>query len=175
MGWVEKKLKERDEVYWTNLRKAMPLIQQRADATLSTLGYHPSQFTALVVPNGEGGDVIWTVKYWTLPGPQGVETARHGNLEVSLNNQGKVRRIMKYEGGQESLVYGKDERITEDMTPEQVLERLGEPDYKGSPPGWARREGDTELWRYNIHADRTMRIEVFFKNGKVSFFSTSGE
>jgi len=143
---------------------------------LTQLGYDPAKLTAVVFPKGEGGDVAWTAKYWFVdPGNYTTQAGRHGDLEVFLNNQGKIRRVVKYENSAEQIIYGKDERIAKGMTHEQVIERLGEPDYKGKPPRRARREGDDEFWRYKANANRTMTIEVYFKDGKVTFFSTFGE
>ena len=175
MGGIEKKIKERDQRYWDNLEKAKPLIKQRADVLLRKLSYDPAKFTAVVSPKGGGGDEILTVKYWQTPPADYLETVvKPGDLEVYLNSRGVVKRVTQYEGETERLLYGKDERLTTGMTPEQVIERLGNPDYKGRPPRELRDMFD-EMWRYKATADRAARIEVYFKNGKVSSDATSFE
>lgn len=169
--WIEKTLTgDAGGEYWKNVEKARPLIKQRADALLTELGYHPAQLIAEVYQKGEGGDVVWTVVYW-----QDSAESYHGDLEVYLNNQGKIRRVVKFEQGRERLIYGKDERLAKGMTQEEVLKRLGEPDHKGSPPRWARQLGDDELWLYKKSVDRTVSIKVYFKEGKVASFSRFGE
>lgn len=176
MGWLEKKYKERDQIYWSNLEKSKLLIKQQTDRGLIQLGYDPTKLAAVVMPRGEGGDVAWTVKYWFIkPKDYTAEVGQPGDLEVSLNNQGKIRRVVKYENGVEQLIYGKDERIAQGMTPDQVRERLGEPDHAGKPPRELRDVAD-EMWTYKASATgRTMRIEVLFKDGEVFSFSSFGE
>ena len=176
MGWLDRKVKEHEEVYWKNLEKAKPIIKQRADQILTQLGYDPAPLAAVIFPKGQGVDEIWTVKYWFVdPNDYTATVIRHGDFEVYLNNQGKIRRVVKYEQGHEQLLYGKDQRIDNGMTPEQVRERLGEPDYKGSPPRYIRRDRTDEMWKYKKTPDRTVMIEVFFKDGKVSSISSFGE
>ncbi len=165
MGWFEKKPSGAE--IDAKLRRAMPLIKQRADQTLVQLARDPTKLVFDIVADGEGEEV-WTVKYWAKP-PQDyvAQVTRHAELEVYLNNHGVVRRVVKFENGQEELLYGKDERIKDGMTPEQVRERLGEPDYKG-PPIRELRDKFDEVWKYKPNTIRTMRIEVLFKDGKVS-------
>lgn len=173
--WIEKLITgDSGGEFWKNVKEARPLIKQRADQYLSERGHDITTWVSEVYVKGGGsGDEAWTVAYWKVAPENPV--AQDGDLEVYLNNQGKVRRVVKYEQGQAQLLYGKDERIENGMTPDQVRERLGEPDYKGLPPKWARQHGDTEFWRYNKNADRTMIIEISFKKDKVSFISRSGE
>ncbi len=176
MGWLEKKVKEHDDVYWNNLEKAKPIIKQRADQILVQLGYQPTSLTADVIPRGDGGDVVWTVKYWYVdPKEYVAKVGSHGDLEAFLNNQGKIRRVVKYEHGAEQLIYGKDERIAKGMTQDEVRARLGEPDRKGLPQRELRDLAD-ETWTYKVSpTGRTMTIEVDFKDGKVFSFSSYGE
>lgn len=175
MGWLEKKVKEHEQVYWKHLEQAKPLIKERADRILGELGYHPDTLIAVVFPKGEGGDEIWTVKYWqTDPGNYDKRAGGRGNFEVYLNYRGMVKRVTRFENGTEQLLYGKDERIDNGMTPEQVRERLGESDYKGPPPRDLRDLAD-ETWKYKATPDRAVRIEVFFKDGKVVSVDTFGE
>jgi len=175
MGWFERKIKERDQIYWSNLEKSKLLIKQQADRSLIQLGYDPTKLSAVVVPNGDGGDVIWTVKYWYTSPKNYSETFRRSDVEVCLNNQGKVRRVMKYEQGQEQLLYGKDERIAQGMTQDEVRAHLGEPDRKGLPQRELRDLAD-ETWTYKASpTGRTMTIEVDFKDGKVFSFSSYGK
>lgn len=177
MGKLEKWLTgDTEGTYWKNLEKAKPLVKQQADRGLTQLGYDPTKLTAVVVPRGEGGDAIWTVKYWYVdPNDYTATVVRHGDLEVYLNYQGKIRRVMKHEQGQEQLLYGKDERIAKGMTPDQVREHLGEPDRRGLPPR-ELRDLDDEMWTYKADpTGRTMRIEVYFKDGKVSSWGHFGE
>lgn len=158
--------------FWDSIEKTKPVIKDRADAVLTQLGYVPEQLTAHVFFAGQGEE-LWTVAYWRVPPEDIVMTPR--NLEVYLNVRGEVKRVVKFEQGKEELIYGKDERIDNGMTSEQVRERLGEPDYIGLPPRWSRRHGDDEYWRYNKTLSRTMIIEICFKKGKVSFVSHSGD
>lgn len=160
--------------FWEDVKEARPRIKQIADAYLKERGHDIATWASEVYVKGGGsGDEVWTAVYWKVA-PEN-PLAQHGDLEVYLNNQGKVRRVVKYEQGKVQLLYGKDERIEKGMTPDQVREHLGEPDYKGIPPKWARQHGDTEFWKYNKNSDRTMTIEISFKEGKVSFVSRSGE
>ena len=159
-----------DGQYWKNVEKAMPLIKQRADQIITTLGYNPTQLTAKVFEKGEEGDEVWTVAYWETSSEK-----YRGDVEVYLNNQGRVRRVVRFQDGQERLVYGKNERLTKGMTFEQVREKLGEPDRKSLPPR-ELRDLDDEMWIYKATpAGRTMRIEVYFKGGKVSSWGYFGE
>lgn len=154
-----------------NINKARPAIQQRADAILIQLGYDPKAYVSWPFFTGEGEE-IWTVSYWRTT-PQNVATK--GDLEVYLNVRGEVKRVAKFEQGQEQLIYGKDERIPNGFTPAQVRERLGEPDHVGPPPRDLRDICD-EMWTYKSSPNsRTMRIEVYFKGGKVFSSGYFGE
>ena len=158
--------------FWKNVEEARPIIKQRADQYLSERGHALTTWTSKVYINGGGsGDEAWTVAYWKVA-PEN-HLVQNGDFEVYLNNQGKVRRVVKYEQGEAQLLYGKDERIEKGMTPDQVRERLGEPDYKG-PPIRELRDVCDETWRYKTTADRTVRIEVCFKSGKVFSVATFG-
>ncbi len=154
-----------------NIAKARPTIQQRADAILTQLGYDPKTFVSWPFFTGEGEET-WTVSYWHTT-PQNAATK--GDLEVYLNVRGEVKRVAKFEQGQEQLIYGKDERIPNGFTPAQVRERLGEPDHIGPPPRDLRDICD-EMWTYKASPNsRTMRIEVYFKGGKVYSSGYFGE
>jgi hypothetical protein len=164
MGWLERKLSGQE--FWDNVDKAKPLIKQRADQSLSRLGYEPSKLSFAVFLGGNGEEV-WRVKYWSNPPKDYIDqVARHADLEVYLNNRGEIKRVVTYKEGQEQLLYGKDERIHNGMSQDQVRERLGEPDHIGPPPRWGRNMSDEE-WRYNKNSNRTMRIEILFKDKKV--------
>lgn len=173
MGWLEKKFS--GEEFFEKLRRAKPLIKQQADEALRHLGYDPSQLTSSVSPLGKD-EAIWTVKYWyTPPEDYYMAVSRNGDLEVHLNSRGKVKRVVSYEDSKERLLYGKDERILDGMSPEQVRERLGSPDYEGSPPRYIKRAIADTMWRYNRNTNRTMRTHVYFKNGKVVSVSYFGK
>jgi len=154
-----------------NIAKARPTIQQHADAILTQLGYDPKAFVSWPFFTGEGQET-WTVSYWRTT-PQNAATK--GDLEVYLNVRGEVKRVAKFEQGQEQLIYGKDERIPNGFTPAQVRERLGEPDHIGPPPRDLRDICD-EMWTYKASpSGRTMRTEVYFKGGKVYSSGYFGE
>ncbi len=173
--WLERKLTgDAGGEFWKDVEKAIPLIKQRADAMLTQLGYDPTAFTGQVYVNGEGGDEAWKVKYKAGRHAPDDLLAMKGDLAVFLNNRGIVKRVMKYVEGKEQLLYGKDERLAKGMTPTQVIERLGNPDVKGLPPRELRDMFD-EMWTYKSTANRTVGIEVYFKNGKVSTDATFGE
>jgi len=174
MGWLEKKMREQNERVEQNIRASMPLIKRNADHVLSELGHDPATLAFAVFATGKGEE-DWTVKYWANPPRDYVkQVAGHADLEAYLNHWGRVLRVVGYEEGKEQLLYGKDERIENGMTPAQVRERLGEPDYKGPPPRNLRDLAD-EMWKYKVTQDRTVRIEVFFKDGKVASVDTFGE
>jgi hypothetical protein len=164
MGWVERKLSGQD--FWDKVKETKPLIKQRADTVLRQLGYDPQQLHAEVYLHGEGEEV-WTVAYWhhAPENPLG----HQGDLEVYLDNSGRVRRVVKFEDGQEHLIYGKDQRLQKGLTPEEVVERLGEPDSKDRPPRWARDISD-QVWTYKRNVERTRETKVYFKNGEVVSF-----
>lgn len=171
MGRLERKLS--GEEFWEKLRKTGPIIQQRADQTMHSLGYDPSRWTSSASPTGQD-EAIWVVKYWYAPPKDYYRAvANNGDLEVHLNRRGEIKRVLKYSNGKEELIYGKDERIQNGMTPEQVRERLGAPDHIGPPP---RRERDVgnEEWRYDEKGNRTMRIEILFKDRRVFFVGYFG-
>ena len=173
MGWLEKKLQAGDDRARKNLDASMPLIKAQADQILVKLGHTPASLSFAVFATGEGEEV-WTVKYWSTPPKEYIDqVARHADLEVYLNNRGHVKRVVKYEGKQEQLLYGKDEQIPNGMSQEQVRERLGNPDYIGPVPQRERDIGDEE-WRYNKNSDRTMRIEIWFKDKKVVWIGYFG-
>ncbi len=165
--------KPKDE-FWKNVEEAMPRIKQKADAVLQQLNYDPAKLSGVVFLKGEGGDEAWTVKYKYGIATRDDLLGKHGDLEAYVNNRGVVKRVVKFEDGHEQLLYGKDERIVNGMTPDQVRERLGEPDHKGSPPRAFRALAD-EMWKYKASPYRTVRIEVFFKDGKVASVDTFGE
>ena len=128
----------------------------------------------MIFPKGQGGDKIWTAKYWFVdPKDYTATVVRHGDFEVYLNNQGKIKRVVKYQNNQEQLLHGKDERIENGMTREQVQERLGKPNYVGAAPSRERDIGD-EVWKYKKNSDRTMSIEILFKEGKVVWMAREG-
>ena len=175
MGWLEKKVKEHEDRPWKNLDAAMPLVKQRADRLLVQLGYEPAKLAFDIVAAGVGEEV-WTVKYWSNPPKEFVDQVAHpAEVEVYLNNRGQVKRVMKYDGQQKQLLYGKDERIVNGMTPAQVREQLGEPDLIGPPPRGIKHEIADQMWKYNANQTRTMTIQVYFKEGKVSSASYFGK
>ncbi len=171
MGWVERKL--RGDEFWENLEKAKPLIRARADALLQQLGYDPTSFTVQVGLGGEG-EGVWEVAYWRQLPEDLVERLKQSpNILVNLNNRGEVKWAFRYDDDQAVLIYGKDERIRQGMTPQEVVERLGEPESKGLPPRKERDLGD-EVWKYQKNQHRTIRIEIWFKDGKVKWYGESG-
>lgn len=157
--------------FWKNVEKASPLIQQRANAVLQQLGYDPHTYASHVFFAGQGEE-IWTVAYWHQL-PELLITK--GDIEAYFNIRGEAIRVMKFEQGREQLLYGKDERILNGFTPNQVQERLGSPDSKGPPPINIKRSIADELWNYKRNATRTMTIHVYFKDGRVSSVSYLGE
>ena len=169
--WFEKQLTgDVGGKFWKNIEAAKPHIQQQANAVLKQLGYDSQGFTSHVFFAG-GGEEVWTVAYWRTPP---ANTVTKGDLEVYLNIRGEVKRVAEFEYGQEQLIYGKDERIPHGLTPAQVRERLGEPDYRGTPRHAVRDVCD-ELWKYKQNTTRTMTIEVCFKDGEVASVSYFGD
>lgn len=177
MGWLEKKLS--GEEFWEKERRAMPFVKARADQVLSQLGYDPTHLVGQAYLEGGGdrlgGDEIWLVQYWHAAPAEYSDMVKAADLEAYLNSRGVVRRVMKFEHHTEQLLYGKDERIEHGMTPDQVRERLGEPDYQGAPPRYLKRGIVDTMWKYNRNADRTMEIHVYFKAGKVASASYFGK
>lgn len=170
MGWVERKLKEKEIAPWKKLEETRPLIKQQADALLRELGYDPTELAFAVFAKGQGEEV-WTVMYWYTPPKDYTEIIRDGGeIEVYLDNRGLVRRVAKFENGREQLLYGKDTRLKLGMIYQEVLDRLGDPNYKGPPPRNEQRLGD-EVWMYQKSPEHTREIEVYFKDGKVAFFA----
>ena len=163
VGWLNRTL--RGDAFWQRMEQAAQVANARADAFLPKLGYDPTQFTSDVGP-GEGEE-DWTVKYWRTP-PQDYRDAvtSHGDVEVYLNSRGEVKRVATFEDGQERLLYGKDERIANGMTQDEVRARLGDPDQIGQPPKREQDIGDA-VWKYQKNQSRTMRIEIWFKNKQV--------
>lgn len=172
LGWVEDSVTARDKRYWENLEKAKSNIKARADEFLVSIGYDAREMSVVVFPKGEGGDELWTVKYWSTP-PNGYteEVVSKGDLEVYLNYQGKVRRVMKLVNGQQVLIHGNDQRINRGMTFAQVREHLGEPDITGKPPRWARRLDFDVEWVYRSNSERRVTITVYFKDGVVENYA----
>lgn len=177
MGWLEKRVKEREGRFWRDVDAAKPLIKRNADYRLQQLGYDTEKLAFAVFLGGEAEDEAWVVKYWDSPPKDYVTTAaKHADLEVYLNNRGIVKRIIKFEQGRGNLIYGKDERIEYGMTPDQVRERLGEPDYVGPPPHYLQKDNKFDvMWRYKATVDRMVRIEILFKDSKVTSVASFGE
>lgn len=170
----EKQLTGDGEEFWEKAEKAKPTIKNNADGVLRQLNYEPHTFASHVFfePAGSVGEEAWTVAYWRTP-PE--NTVVKGDVEVYLNIRGEVKRVAKFEHGQEQLIYGKDERINNGMTPAQVRDRLGEPDSIGPAPRDLRDICD-EMWTYKAGpSGRTMRTEVYFKGGKVYSSGYFGE
>ena len=150
--------------FWDKVRAAQPHIQGEANRLLISLGYEIKDLKTKVSFAGEAAEEMWTVRYWY---PVEQMQRFQGDFEVFLDKRGEVKRAMKLVEGGEQLIYGKDERIESGMTYAEVLNRLGEPDYKGRPSRDNLRLGD-ELWIYKKNLQRTVRIEIYFRSSEVT-------
>ena len=157
--------------FWSRVEQAIPRIRQIADARLTDFGYDINTLTSKVTLSGEAAEEAWTVSY-SYPGNENL-TRLNGDIEVYLNKHGEVKRVTKFDGDREQLIYGKDERLPAGLTQTEVINRIGEPDHRGRPPQDQLRFGD-ELWIYKKNSRRTVRVEVFFIDGKVTIVDHFG-